>query len=214
MRKYITDDEDSIRPIHRPLWHAAEEKLYEAKAAIDKMAVAKDRIQYEAGWTQFIDSLEEFWVRFYAEGNDLFTNFQPWAGKVESERKSEQLLQYLYQARHQSQHGMVAVQWGPSYHTFGKGFSGIEYGTVVYSDGTYDAALVPMGPQSSNSFVQRMHGDPQLPIIENKRYKQAYHPPRVFQGKTLNGPSPVTVARLAHSFYAEVLTKAKAKFGQ
>lgn len=46
------------------------------------MEDAKDRIQYEGGWTRLVDSLEEFWTRFFDEGKNTFSAFQPWAGAI------------------------------------------------------------------------------------------------------------------------------------
>ena len=46
------------------------------------MEDAKDRIQYEGGWTRLVDSLEEFWTRFFDDGKNTFSAFQPWAGAI------------------------------------------------------------------------------------------------------------------------------------
>src|SRR5687768_17498609 len=101
-----------IQPVRRGVWHAAWEKLQEAETAIRRMQDASDRIEYEGGWTQFVDSLEEFWTRFFDEGKQSFTRFQPWAGAFDAERRRDDLLRYLYQARHQSQHGRISLEWG------------------------------------------------------------------------------------------------------
>lgn len=94
-RKQIQPVSGAIAPKSRALWSSAFEKIQEAESAINQMRSAHDRIEYEAGRTRFVDSLEEFWARFFDEGKANFTNFQPWAGAIVAQRSSEELLSYL-----------------------------------------------------------------------------------------------------------------------
>jgi len=91
----IEDKPGSLVPVNRGLWNYAFEKLVEAKAGIQQMDSASDRVAFEAGWIRFVDSLEEFWTSFFDEGKEKFSSFQPWAGKFRKERKDDPLLQYL-----------------------------------------------------------------------------------------------------------------------
>jgi hypothetical protein len=40
------------------------------------------------------------------------TDFKQWADGLKAYRKKDDLLRYLIQARHQSQQGRIALQWG------------------------------------------------------------------------------------------------------
>ena len=97
VRKPVELERGAIHPQSHGLWGRAKEKLLEAQHGLDQMHQAKTRVGYEAGWTRFVDSLEEFWVRFYQEGQKSFSDFQPWAGRIEADRKRDELLQYFYQ---------------------------------------------------------------------------------------------------------------------
>ena len=89
----------AIAPVERGLWHAAREKLREAAAGIKQIEDAKNRVEYENGWTRLVDSLEEFWTRFFDEGKSTFSSFPPWAGAIDAKRKEDQLLTYLVSVR-------------------------------------------------------------------------------------------------------------------
>jgi len=177
------------------------------------MRSAQDRLDYEAGWTQFVDSLEEFWTRFYDEGKKTFSSFQPWAGALDAQRKADDLLKYLYQARHQSQHGRIEIQWGEPRLLIARDFSGHIRGLKVFNDGTYEIDSTPLQPALPDAVVENAPGDPMLPVIENKRFRQTFNPPDAFDGKPLQDSAPATVAQLGLDYYKSVLADAFRKFG-
>ncbi len=72
MIKKIEISPGSILPVQRKLWQLSEEKLIKCEAAISVMKNANNRIQYEKGWTNFVDSIQEFWVRLNIEGKASF----------------------------------------------------------------------------------------------------------------------------------------------
>ena len=86
-RKKIEIEKGSIAPVQRTLWSAALEKRQEASAGLAQMASATYRISFEQGWTRAVNSLAQFWVRFYDEGASRFSNFQPWAEQQEKNGK-------------------------------------------------------------------------------------------------------------------------------
>ena len=192
----------------------AARKLIEAEAAISKMRLADDRVTFESGWCDFVDSLQEFWVRFLHEGEMVSSRFRPWVGRIERERKRDPLLNYLYQARHQSQHGMLPVDWGTSRLVFGRGFSGRLYGLRTFADGTYEAKAESLSHPEQPFPVEYDFGDPQLPTIENTRYVQRFPPPREHLGVPLPDASPVNAALVAFGYYRSVLASAQDRFGQ
>ncbi|NTU49848.1 MAG: hypothetical protein HGA87_02980, partial [Desulfobulbaceae bacterium] len=138
-RKFIQSEKGAIAPTIRNLWDAAREKLEEADAALAEMQKAHDRVSYEAAWSQFVDSIEEFWCRLFDEGKSTFSNFQPWAGAIDQERKDDETLQYFYQARHQSQHGRIPMSWEQPQLIMGRGFAGAMYELRIFPDGSYEA---------------------------------------------------------------------------
>ena len=88
IRKKIELGHGGIQPVLRGRWFTAVEKLLEVEAAIGVMRGAVNRIEFEAAWTFFVDSLEEFWTRFLDEGKTELTGFHPWVGTVIARRTS------------------------------------------------------------------------------------------------------------------------------
>lgn len=207
VRRSVQLEKDAITPTARKLWDAAREKLDEANKAIEKMEKARDRIDYEAAWSNFVDSIEEFWNRFYDEGKTTFSQFEYWIGAIVYARKSDPTLQYFHQARHQSQHGRIPMEWSPSKDVLGQGFSGALYGLVIYPDGTYEAQDQPYNPSGKPCLIEHSPGKPVLPTIENKRFNQVFPPPLSHNGKRLADSNPHAVARLVINYYLDVLKK-------
>lgn len=204
----------AIAPATRPLWHAAAEKLSEAAGAIALMETAPDRIQYEAGWTGFVDSIQEFWTRFVAEGTDKFKKFPPWAGKIQAYRKNDELLQYLYQSRHQSQHGILSVDWvgGGTVHVGGPDFFGTVRDLGIGHDNTYQADMEKSLGSNAPFKLVLDPGHPVLPTIYDNKHGQQFCPPQFHLGAALNTRTPLTVARLALNYYEDVLKRGLQKF--
>tara|TARA_R110000850_G_scaffold277061_1_gene421961 strand:+ start:4885 stop:5532 length:648 start_codon:yes stop_codon:yes gene_type:complete len=211
-RKPFDLEKGAIRPIKRGLWTAAAEKLSEAETAILSMEKAEHRAGYENAWTRFVDSLEGFWVRFYDEGKAQFSSFQPWAGKVEAVRKSEDLLQYLIQARHQSQHGRIPMDWEQGKLLIAPGFNGHIKSLQTYADGTYEIDAKPLHDGLPEAKVVHSPGKPLLPTIVNKRFNQTFAPPERFDGQVISNRSPTGIARTALDFYLDVLKRALEQF--
>jgi len=202
----------AIAPKSRSLWFSAFEKIQEAENAIEQMRIAQDRIEYEAGWTCFVDSLEEFWSRFFDEGKASFSNFQPWIGPIVAKRKSDELLSYLTQARHQSQHGRIAMLWSEQRTLIAPNFNGHIRRLKISHNGTYEFEATPLHPSLPDATVALDPGSAVLPIIENKKHKQSFAPPTIFNGQVLSDQTPVAVAQLGIEFYFDVLAQAKANF--
>jgi len=135
----------SLSPNKRGLWYSAIEKLQEAQIGIEQMKEAQDRISYETGWIRFIDSLEEAWTSFFDEGKEMFSNFQPWVGTIVKKRKSDPLLSYIYQARHQSQHGRISIEWEEETIHIAPIYYGHIRDLKIFSDGSFEVEANPLG---------------------------------------------------------------------
>ena len=209
---FIQPVKGAIAPIIRNLWDVAGEKLLEAETALAKMQSAHDRVSYEAAWSQFLDSIEEFWCRFFDEGKTTFTNFQPWAGAIDQKRKDDETLQYFYQARHQSQHGRIPMTWEQPQLILGHGFAGRLYELRIHHDGSYEARAEPNNSDALPFFVEHEFGKPILPTIKNTRHKQTFPAPSKHNGNPIADHSPHAVARLVLDYYEHVLSRAITKF--
>lgn len=206
---------NAIAPVARGLWHAAWEKLSEAAAGVKQMEKAKDRIEYEAGWTRLVDSLEEFWTRFFDEGKNKFPSFQPWAGAFDAKRTADPLLRYLFQARHQSQHGRIALEWEPGKVQIGGGeFFGTIKDLRISADGTFEVDVNPTVGSDAKFKVVHDPGKARLPVVANRKFRQSYNPPHSHLDKPIADASPINIGRVGVAFYDNLLHQAFEKFAK
>jgi len=211
-RGKVEPSHKSLAPTKRGLWHSAVEKLHEAHAAIRIMETANDRVTYESGWIRFVESLEECWTSFFDEGTKVSTKFQPWAGRILAERKADELLQYLYQARHQSQHGRISLEWSAATMQVAPGYSGCIKNLQVFSDGSFEVDATPSGNTNNQLKLVVKHGDARLPVINNKKHNQVYQPPSKHQGQDVRAHSPIDIAKLGAQYYEDIVKEAMQRF--
>lgn len=203
---------DSLIPNKREIWFTAFEKLDEANIGIQQMEISKDRISYENGWVRFVESLEEAWTSFIEEGKDVSTKFQPWMGKYIKERRNDPLLKYLYQARHQSQHGNISLNWKSGKIRIAPNFSGHIKSLKIHPDGNYEADATALHESADDFSLVHESGKPILPKIVNKKHNQEYAPPNIHLNKTIQDSLPHNVAKLAIQYYHNIFREALKKF--
>jgi hypothetical protein len=175
------------------------------------MENAEHRVAYETGFVRFIDSLEEYWTSFFDEGKKSFTAFQPWAGKYVKLRKDDELLRYLYQARHKSQHQRFRIDWGPASIQVAPGYFGTIRDLKVMQDGTFEVDAHPTSDKEANKVtLKQNYGDPKLPDFENRGV--IYEAPTTYWGKPLKSTVPHEVAKCGSDFYASTLLNAVERF--
>ena len=203
---------NAIIPNKRELWGAAKDKLSEVSFGLKEIVSARDRISYENGWIRCVDSLEEFWTSFYDEGVQKFTSFQPWAGKIVKEKKEDKLLQYIYQARHQSQHGRVAIEWEEPRTQVAPGYFGHIKDLKINADGSFQVDANPLGKTHNEVKLVFNPENARLPTIENKKFKQTFSPPEKHLNKNIKGIAPQAAVELALTYYKAILTQAENKF--
>jgi len=213
-RKRIELAPGSILPATRPLWGEALEKLDEAAIGISLMQQPGNSIIFSSGWKRFVDALEQSWVCFFDEGKRQFTDFQPWAGRVDAKRRKDPLLRYILEARHQSQHGGTAIEWTAPVLRIAPTFNGAVHRIRTFDDGTYEIEARPLQPWMPQATVDYSPGEPILRTIINSRYPdQQFPPPTEHQVGAEADTSPLAVAEIGHRFYAGVYAEALEKFG-
>lgn len=213
IRGRLTPEDGSVFPNQHAPWGRVYEKQREAESGIIYMQRAKDRVGYEAGWTRFVDSIEEAWARFYAEGIQNHRGFSGWISKHIQIRQSDELLRYITQARHQSQHGVIALAWTPQTGiSIGKGFAGTVSNLKIYDDGSFeaDAQAAPSSPREFAVYFDP--GKAKLPVVQNKRFNQTFAPPTEHLGQDIRGVGPIEASERALKFYQSVFDAAKAEF--
>jgi hypothetical protein len=203
----------ALQPTKPGTWEMAEAKLDEAERGILEMKSARTRTDFTHGWIRFVDSVEEAFTRIFKDGCSTFTKFQPWIGAIDAERKGDELLSYVYQARHQSQHGGLVLVWGDPSVQLAVGFNGTIKSLRILTDGTFEADATPLPGAPEIFRIVYFTGEAALGVIENRRHNQTFPAPTTHLGSALGVVSPVDAANLCLAYYRDVVRKAKEKFG-
>ncbi len=204
----------SILPVQRTLWQLSEEKLIECEAAISVMKNADNRIQYEKAWTNFVDSIQQFWVRFNIEGEDSFLNFGTWADEIKKYRNHEYLLKYFYIARNNSQHALLQVNWENTVSiNICTGFSGHIKSLQLYNDHTFEIDAKPLNPNGDDANLSCSFGKPRMPDITDKDGK-SFPAPTEFCGSEIPNSCPTVASNLVLNFNKKIFNQALTKFGR
>jgi hypothetical protein len=207
-RGRISANRNAIAPKEHDIWGIAESKLKEAQASIAAMKGARTRDEYRDAWGRFVDSLQEAWVSFEYEGVNKVPKFRKWVTPIYRERKKDPLLLYLYQARHQSQHGQVPLAWSEANVKIAPNWSGHIKRLEVFKDGTHIFDAYPQDGKSEPT-LEYSPGDPLLPTVENKKHNQKFDPPTEHLGRPLVSRDPVDAAELAFNYYQSLIREAR-----
>jgi hypothetical protein len=201
---------NSLFPNKRKRWGACTTKLDEARAAIKAMESAKGRVEFEGAWSQFVDSLEKSWTAFFDEGKQISGKFQPQYGPLDKARKEDELLRYLRESRHISQHSRLELDWNELHVQIAPGYSGHIREFKGFTDGTFEFDAEPYHPEGGKNLrVVLEDGEAVLPEIVNRGI--VYVPPTEHQGQPITGISPLEAARLAVNYYRQIYYEAAEK---
>jgi hypothetical protein len=175
-------------------------ELRSAERALQRMLVAQDVDSFEAAWRDFLVNVEKAWVKTERDCVSKKT-FRVWQDKFKKLRSEDQLLRYIYQARHADQHSVQDILG----HTPGRiEIPGpvainsliISEGNLVHYDGTQPLTYYP----------------PQIKLVRVTNRGVDFDPPSEHLGATLVDPGPVGVARLALAFYGGFLAQVEQKY--
>ncbi|WP_046004029.1 hypothetical protein [Pseudoalteromonas rubra] len=185
---------------------AAKAELRSAKRAIENMKSADNFEIFEEEWRSFLNSLEKVWNKAERGCQHCRNTFQPWQGQFSKDRRKDQLLKYLKQARDADNHSIQEVtEVKPGHRTM----------NFVNPNGGHikDMRIV-------NGQVVHYEGDPMIvadhpPTVVALKIKNSgnwYNPPREHMGVALKSTHPVEIAELGLTYYQSFLDKAEEKF--
>tara|TARA_R110002012_G_scaffold85282_4_gene212771 strand:+ start:1057 stop:1659 length:603 start_codon:yes stop_codon:yes gene_type:complete len=188
----------------------AESRLRIARKALDDMSKAESHQEFADTWYSFLTAAKNVYTSLEQGAKDS-PQCRQWFGKIKSTRKSDPLLQYLFQARDDEEHGIdFGMEEKPGSLAIGvhkPGFSGdFTIRSLAYvsnKDFSIDAksndgkpVLVEVTPFRSELKTVTGRGDIK------------YHPPKFHLGKPLPNNTPIVVGRLALSYLSAIVEDA------
>jgi len=166
------------------------------------------------------DVFKDTWYTFLVAAKNVYTALEQgsksdpkdrqWFGGVKSIRRSDPLLQYLFQARDDDEHGIEAVT------EFVPGSVGIGVAKEGYSNHIHIESI-------ENGVVKGMRSLDAKPILIEEtlphmklltvtaRGNVKYNPPIMHLGKSITDTSPAGIAQLAFAYLQSVVEVAKSR---
>ncbi len=188
----------------------ARARLRNAKRAIADIEKCTDYHEFTDLWYTFLTSNKAIYTALN-KGAKNNPQSRQWMGGKARQRKEDQLLQYLFQARDDDEHGLNQVtERKPGHLAIGKaapGFSkSIHIKSLIIEDGKVSGEV-----ESMDNKPVLIESTPPHPILAtvHGRGNVSFVPPAEHLGHSLPDQSPLTVAKLAITYMESLIDEAE-----
>lgn len=176
----------------------ASTKLHRMRLAVETMRSASSFQATALAWEDFIMAAGTFYSKL-EQGSKTNGQSKAWFGRKKNERKTDQLLQYIHQARNAEEHGIAEI-------------------TQVYGNKIElrsKGSFVTLRSDGKQWNVVNEHGDVGWPdaritlvTVKDGRFGDSFDPPDQHLGRPVPDHSPLTVAEMSISYLEGVLEEA------
>jgi len=207
------------------------------KQALDKasqrLRIVKQSLKGLQEAASFQDTTDQ-WYMFLHAAKGIYTTLEQgakatpqarqWFGKKNQERRSDELLRYISEARNDDEHGIESVTKLEKGHSlFGvaeKGFSQhvqdangnvfIDCGVAIRVHEDVEGLIVPKLKSLDKMPIKSEKIPPRAVLVTVKdRSKNIFNPPSVHLNRKIDGYDPLIVASLAFEYLARLLDEAE-----
>jgi len=187
----------------------ARSRLIAARAALWGLPACRDYNLFAAKWYLFLAAFKSVYTAL-EQGAKTSPQSRQWFGVKRKQRRSDPLLQYLYQARDDDEHGLNPVtERVPARLSIGEGGpdNTLQFdvsgpaglgGALQATDG--DGKPVPFEYAPAHAQLIRVHG---------RDKTNTYDPPEEHLGVKLASKLPAAVGELAAAYLEELITEAE-----
>lgn len=188
----------------------ASARLQLATTQLNVAEAALSYREFSDAWYLFLVSLKGVY-NYLEQGSKTNAQSRQWYGAKKQERKSDELLQYVFQARNDDEHGLDEI----THHepgSIGLGVAGPGYAQTVHL-----RDVVIENGKLIHADMRSIDGSPVLAHIrESKIHLQPvtgrggiiYQPPNSHLGKPLEDNNPIAVGKLALAYFTTLIDDA------
>jgi len=185
----------------------AESRLRLARKALSELEQCENYRDFCDLWYSFLAPAKNVYTTL-EQGAKASAQSRQWFGVKKSERKNDPLLQYLFQARNQDEHGLAAI----SEHTGDSTAIGVSkpgYSNAIRLDGVIGKGGT-LNVQSLDGLPVKIEKRPNVRLIPVTGLGGVvYLPPATHKGQAVSDPSPTRLAALAIAYLSELVEEAK-----
>jgi hypothetical protein len=183
-------------------------RLHSAQELASKLSRCQDYNTFSETWYLFLVAAKGVYT-VLEQGTKASSQSRQWFGGINRQRQDDPLLQYLYQARHDAEHGIspFVVEQVPGRVAIGGAKPG--YSSAMRIDGSIGPGgrLRVIGLDNKPVLVEYSPSHVRLARVHNRgRY---YDPPQEHLGAKLASNLPLHVAELALRYLERVITEAE-----
>lgn len=192
----------------------AESRLRVAQKALKEMPDCKVYSDFVDTWYTFTVAAKSVWTMLEQAAKDN-PQCRQWFGAKANERRNDELLQYLFEARNDDEHGLDQVteqvptilrapQNRPGFST------GIKINKLVVSRNGVEQLDVEGGLDGKPLLLEYTPGYAKLASL-SPRGRPHLDPPRMHMGSSIPDRSPIAVASLAMTYLSALVEEAKGR---
>lgn len=186
----------------------AKSRLRVAEKALRELPLSKDYQAFTDTWYTFLVAAKNVYT-VLEQGAKVSPQSQQWFGGIKQARKRDELLQYLFEARNDDEHGLEqSTEHVPGSLAIGvakPGFSNsIMLNGILGQGGTMNVTSLDGKPILIEQTL------PHTKLIGIKaRGGRTYNPPKFHNGRTLDDQSPLNVASLRLAYLTALVGDAE-----
>jgi hypothetical protein len=203
----------------------AKSRLRVVRKAITDLDTSTTFGEFADNWYVFLTSAKNVYT-VLEQGSKVSPQSRQWFGMKKQVRISDEMLQYLYEARNDDEHGLEnSVAYKPERHIIGINHPGYSsnvtvkgpFGTVTAVDCAAAVILegvpLPHGitVQSNSSKPVMSRSSPAAVLLSqvSARGNRIYNPPTTHLGQPIANPTPNNVAKLAADYLESLVREAE-----
>jgi hypothetical protein len=191
---------------------AAQKALDQANEAFAAMQIADSFEKFEGAWTDFLTKANRVYTKLEQGAKANGKSFA-WFGGKKHERKQDQLLRYIKNAREADEHGLAKITERSA------GGVGINFpgpGSVLVKRGIIGGGRIELELEDPTTRVAVTVIPASVKLIEVTNYGDRYEPPLMHKGQPIRQshplahPHPIVVAELTISHLTDLIAEAVA----
>ncbi|MBC7608237.1 MAG: hypothetical protein H7228_01470 [Polaromonas sp.] len=184
------------------------ESLHKARNAHAQLMNAKTVEEAEDAWSEFLSASSRIYSKLHS-GSKGHKTAQPWFGRMKNERRSDELLAYVHQARNADEHGISQISVRK---LEGLQMRGTEAGARLYGLQVQNNGEVIHHPSNTGIHVETLVSMTLADIYDDK-HGDTFPVPTTHLGKPLPDQKATTISTLALE-YLNGLVRDGSKFAQ
>lgn len=185
-----------------------------AKEQLASCEKAENHQRFSGAWYLFLIAAKNVYTTL-EQGSKISAQSRQWFGAKKKERKDDPLLQYLFQARDDDEHGLDEVTaLSPGYLGIGKSAPGFSSSLSISNltiDGNGQVSVGSITSHDGLPVLIEQRGPHSTLVPVTGRGGVVYQPPKMHLGEPIPEPLPVPIGNLGLAYLERLLADAESR---